>query len=303
MKLFYSPKYQIDIGSHVFPTLKYKLVHDRLIKEGIAKEKDFVDPGMASDEDILLVHTPEYVKKLKTGKFSIFEIYKMEIPYKKEFMEPGWICANATIQACKEALKTGIGIHVGGGFHHVFPDHGEGFCIVNDIAIAIRRCLQDKDIKKAMVIDCDLHQGNGTAAIFQNDTNVFTFSIHEEDIYPYPKEKSDLDIGLKPGTGDEEYIASLESRIPSLLKEFKPDLVVYLAGADPYKEDQLGYLELTIEGLKQRDELVIDEVRRLNIPVAIVFGGGYAEKVEDTVTIHSNTIITALGISVSNHFF
>jgi acetoin utilization deacetylase AcuC-like enzyme len=298
MKLFYSPKYQIDIGPHVFPTIKYKLIHDRLIKEGIAKEMDFVDPGMASDEDILLVHASEYVKKLKTGKLSIPEISKMEMPYKKEFMEPAWICANGTISACKEALNTGIGIHIGGGFHHAFPDHGEGFCIVNDIAIGIKRCLKDGDIKKAMVIDCDLHQGNGNAAIFKNDPNVFTFSVHEEDIYPYPKEKSDLDIGLEAGVGDEEYISKIKNKISKILKEFKPDLVVYLAGADPYKDDQLGYLELSIEGLKERDGLVTGEARKLNIPIVIVFGGGYAKRVEDTATIHANTIKTALSIGM-----
>lgn len=294
MRLFYSPRYQIDIGPHVFPTIKYKLIHDQLIKEGFAKEKDFVDPGVALDEDILLVHTPGYVKKLKTGKFSISEIYKMELPYKKKFMEPSWICANGTILACKEALKAGIGVHVGGGFHHAFPDHGEGFCIVNDIAVGIRRCLKDKDIKKAMVIDCDLHQGNGTAAIFKDDPNVFTFSIHEEDIYPYPKQRSDLDIGLDPGVGDEEYFSCLNPRISSLLEEFKPDLIIYLAGADPYKEDQLGFLELTIEGLKNRDELVIGAAKKARIPLVTVFGGGYAPRVEDTVAIHINTIKTAL---------
>ena len=301
MKLWYSPKYQIDIGPHVFPTVKYKLIHDRLIKDGFAKEEDFIDPGMASDEDILLVHTPEYVKKLKTGKFSIFEIYKMELPYKKEFREPSWICANATIQACKEALETGIGVHIGGGFHHAFPDHGEGFCIVNDIAVGIRRCLKDQDIKKAMVIDCDLHQGNGTAVIFQGDPNVFTFSIHQEHNYPI-KEESDLDVGLEDGVEDVEYLDQLKKHVPKIVKDFKPEFIIYLAGADPYKEDQLGGLALTIEGLKKRDELVIGEARKAKIPVAIVFGGGYARRVQDTVTIHSNTIITALGISVSNHF-
>lgn len=289
MKLFYSPKYQIDIGPHVFPTIKYKLIHDRLIEEGFAKEKDFVDPGMASDEDILLVHTPEYVEKLRSGGFSILEIYKMEVPYKKEFMEPTWICANATIAACKEALKTGIGIHIGGGFHHAYPDHGEGFCIVNDIAIGIKKCLKDKDIKKAMVIDCDLHQGNGTAVIFQKDANVFTFSVHQEHNYP-EKEKSDLDIGLEDGVEDEEYLDQLKKHAPKIVGDFKPELIIYLAGADPYKGDQLGGLALTIEGLKKRDELVIGEAKKLNIPVVIVFGGGYAEKVEDTVTIHANTI-------------
>jgi len=299
VKLFYSPKYEIDIGAHVFPTSKYRLVHDRLIEEGFAKESDFVDPGLASDRDILLVHTPQYVDKLKTGKFTVEELYKMELPYKKELMESVWTTASGTILACKEALETGVGVHIGGGVHHAYPDHGEGFCIVNDIAIGIRRCLKDKDIKKAMVIDCDLHQGNGTAAIFQDDPNVFTFSIHEEDIYPYPKEKSDLDIGLDPGIGDQKYLSSLAPRIPSLLKEFKPDLIIYLAGADPYAEDQLGFLELTIEGLKKRDEIVIGEAKRNGISLAMVYGGGYAPRVEDTVTIHANTVRTAL-ISLEN---
>ena len=295
MKLFYSPKYQVDIGSHVFPTVKYAMIHDRLIKEGIVKEKDFIDPGMASDKDFLLVHTPEYVRKLKTGNFSFFEINKMEIPYKKELIEPSWICANGSIQSCKEALKNGIGVHVGGGFHHAYPDHGEGFCLVNDIAVGIRRCLKDKDIKRAMVIDCDLHQGNGTAVIFQNEPNVFTFSIHQENNYP-TKEKSDLDIGLEDGVEDEEYLDHLRKHVPKIIKDFKPELIVYLAGADPYKEDQLGGLALTIEGLKKRDELVIGEARKAKIPVATVFGGGYAREVEDTVRIHVNTIKIGLSL-------
>jgi len=294
MKLFYSPKYEIDIGPHVFPTSKYRLVHDRLIKEGFAEESDFVDPGMAGDEDLLLVHTPRYVEKLKTGEFSVEELYKMELPYQKGFREVMWTTANGTILACKEALKTGVGVHIGGGFHHAYPDHGEGFCIVNDIAVSIRRCLKDKDIMKAMVIDCDLHQGNGTAAIFRDDPNVFTFSIHEEDIYPYPKEKSDLDIGLDPGVGDEEYNSKLKSQSSKMIEKFKPDLIIYVAGADPYAADQLGFLELTIEGLKKRDEIVIGEAKRNKVPLVTVYGGGYAPRVEDTVTIHANTVRTAL---------
>ena len=294
MKIFYSPKYEIDIGHHVFPMVKYRLIHDRLVREGIVEERDFIDPGMALDEDILLVHTPEYVKKLKTGKFSIYEIYKMEIPYKKEFMEPSWICANGTIKACKEALKVGIGIHIGGGFHHAYADHGEGFCIINDIAIGIRRCLKDGEITRAAIIDCDLHQGNGTAYIFRSDDKVFTFSIHEEDIYPYPKEQSDFDIGLPAGVGDEEYLNYLYQVIPKIFNDFRPDLVAYLAGADPYQEDQLGSLQLTMVGLKKRDKFVIEEAKKLNIPIAIVLGGGYAAKLEDTVTIHTNTIKVAL---------
>lgn len=299
MKLFYSPKYNINLGRHVFPTIKYKLVHDRLLAEGVAREEDFIDPGPASDEDLRLVHTSEYIEKLKTGKFTIFETMKMEVPYCNEFQEPCWICANGTIQACKEALKSGVGIHIGGGFHHAYPDHGEGFCIVNDIAVGIKRCLKDNDIKKAMVIDCDLHQGNGTAFIFQNEPDVFTFSIHQEYNYPV-KEKSDLDIGLDDYAGDEEYLGKLREVIPKIIIEFKPGLIIYVAGVDPYEKDQLGGLSLTIEGLKKRDELVINQVKRLQIPIAIVFGGGYAKKVEDTVLIHTNTVKVALGLSLNN---
>ncbi|NQU16914.1 MAG: histone deacetylase [Candidatus Saganbacteria bacterium] len=297
MKLFYSPRYHINIGDHVFPTIKYQKIQARLIKDGVAKEADFVEPGMAQDADILLAHTPQYLEKLKTGSFTQQEIATMEIPYMKEFFAVLQICAKGTILTCKTALETGIGIHIGGGFHHAFPDHGEGFCIINDIAIGILRCIQDGDIKRAMVIDGDLHQGNGTAVIFQRNQNVFTFSIHEENIYPM-KEKSNLDIGFGDFIGDEEYLSHLTGNIPRILDDFKPELVVYVAGADPYKEDQLGSLELTFEGLKRRDKIVIGEARSRKIPIATVFGGGYAPNVEDTVTIHTNTIKAALGYSL-----
>ncbi len=296
MKLFYSNKYLVDIGLHVFPTGKYKLIKERLIKEKFAAEKDFVEPKKASDDDILLVHTNSWVEKLKKGKLSAADVFKLELPYSKEIVESSWICAQGTIDACREALDKGIGIHIGGGFHHAYPDHGEGFCVLNDIAVGIRKMQKEKRIKKAMVIDCDLHQGNGTAKIFEDDKSVFTFSIHQEYNYPMPKEKSDIDIGLEDRVGDEEYLGHLKKLIPKIVKEFKPQLIVYLAGADPYKEDQLGGLTLTIEGLKKRDELVIGEARKNKIPFVIVFGGGYAYNVEDTVEIHVNTIKTACQI-------
>jgi len=296
MKFYYSDKYLIDIGAHVFPTEKYKFIKERLIKEGIAKDKDFIEPKKASDEDVLLVHTKGWIDKLKKGKLSIFDVFKLELPYSKELVEGSWICAQGTINACSDALESGVGIHIGGGFHHAYPNHGEGFCVLNDIAIGIRKMQKEGKIKKAMVIDCDLHQGNGTAKIFEKDKNVFTFSIHQQYNYPMPKEKSDLDIGLEDGVGDEEYLDHLKKHVPKIIRDFKPELFIYLAGADPYKEDQLGGLALTIEGLKKRDELVIGEARKNKIPVVIVFGGGYAYNVEDTVTIHVNTIKTALEI-------
>jgi len=294
MKLFYSDKYLVDIGLHVFPMGKYKLVKERLIKEKFVKEKDFFEPKKASDNDILLAHTKDWVEKLKKGKLSAADIFKLELPYSKEIVESSWICAQGTINACLEALSTGAGIHIGGGFHHAYSDHGEGFCVLNDIAIGIRKMQKEKKINKTMVIDLDLHQGNGTAKIFENDKSVFTFSVHQENNYPMPKEKSSLDIGLDDGVGDKEYLSCLKKNVPKIIKDFKPELIIYLAGADPYKDDQLGQLNLSIEGLKKRDKIVIGEAKKNKIPFVIVFGGGYAYNVEDTVTIHSNTIKTAL---------
>lgn len=290
MKLIYSDKYQVDIGGHVFPTIKYKLIKERLLKERVVEEKDFIEPQPASDDDILLVHTPEYLDKLKQGKLSLQEIMMLELPYSAQLVEASLICAGGSILAAELALEKGAGIHIGGGFHHAFPDHGEGFCVLNDIAIAIRKMQKEKKIKKAMTIDCDLHQGNGTAYIFRNDKSVFTFSIHQEHNYPAIKPPSNLDIGLEDGAGDQEYLSALEKNIPKIVRSFQPELIVYVAGADVYKEDQLGGLSLSIEGLKKRDTFVKRISQESNIPVMIVLAGGYARNVSDTVTIHCNTV-------------
>jgi acetoin utilization deacetylase AcuC-like enzyme len=293
MNLYYSPKYEIDLRGHVFPTSKYRLIKELLTKQGIPKES-FQEPNEAKDEDILLVHTKEYVEKLKTGTFSIDEIYKMEIPYQKEMKEPVWICSQGTISASFDALKDKIGIHIGGGFHHAYPDHGEGFCILNDHSIAIKKMLNDKKIKKAMVVDLDVHQGNGTAFIFRDENNVFTYSIHQEDNYPMAKEKSDLDIPLFSGTKGNEYLKILKETLAKAIETFKPDFIHYLAGSDPYEKDKLGEFLLSIKDLKDRDEIVLELVKKMNIPVSISFGGGYAEKIEDTVAIHANTVKMAM---------
>ncbi|MFH1259347.1 MAG: histone deacetylase [Elusimicrobiota bacterium] len=291
-KLIYSEKYQVDIGAHVFPTRKYKLIKERLIKEGPVKEKDFTAPQPAGDEDILLVHTPDYLRKLKTGNLNAQEILKLELPYSPWLVEASLICVGGSILAAAAALTDGVGMHIGGGFHHAFPDHGEGFCVLNDIAVAIRKMQKEKKIKKAMTIDCDLHQGNGTAAIFRNDQSVFTFSIHQENNYPAVKPPSSLDIGLADGAGDQEYLMQLEKNIPEIIKKFQPELAVYVAGADVYKDDLLGGLSLTIGGLKKRDQLIKKICRENNLPVMIVLAGGYARDVGDTVEIHGNTVKT-----------
>jgi len=291
-KFIYSDDYWVDLGQHVFPVMKYRLIYETLIRTGVRKE-NFVLPQPADDEDLLLVHTQKYLKKLKTGNLSPSEILTLELPYSKELVRFAWLFVGGTILTAEMALKDGVAVHLGGGFHHAFPDHGEGFCVFNDIAIALEKMKKEGKIERGMVVDCDLHQGNGTSFILSRKDYGFTFSIHQMDNYPAEKTSSTVDVGLWSGDGDEKYLSSLREYFPLIYKEFKPDLVFYLAGADPYDDDQLGNLKLTFEGLEERDRIVIEEARKLNLPVAILCAGGYARKVEDTVSIHLNTIKAA----------
>jgi len=237
-----------------------------------------------------LVHHREYLRKLQTGKLSYLEVLRLEIPYSPELIRAVWLCAGGSILAGRLALEDGTAVNVGGGFHHAYPDHGEGFCVLNDFAVAIRRLQKDKTIQRAMTVDCDVHQGNGTAAIFGGDHTVFTLSIHQENNYPYPKPPSSVDINLRDGVGDEQYLRELAQGLGSALVEFSPDLIFYVAGADPYRDDQLGGLKLSLEGLEKRDRLVFEKARAKNIPVAVVLAGGYARQLDDTIQIHTNTV-------------
>jgi len=293
-RVVYTDAYEVDIGGHVFPTEKYRLIKDLLVKKDGFQEGNFIKPDKAGDEDILLVHTKSYLEKLKSGKMSLEEQQKLELPFSKELVDASLLCVDGSIQAGRIALKEKIGIHLGGGFHHAFPDHGEGFCVFNDIAVMIRRLKKDGLINKAMVIDCDLHQGNGTAFIFKDDKDVFTFSIHQENNYPTPKPPSKLDVGLEDGAGDKRYLEELSNNIPNAIKGFKPDLVVYVAGADPYERDQIGNLGLSIDGLKKRDEFVFQICDKFKVPVSVVLAGGYAIDKTDTATIHYTTVKTGL---------
>lgn len=320
-KLVYSDDYYLPIGSHVFPAEKYKRIHDRLIETGMATAADFVSPRPATDQDVLLVHTPLYVEKLKAGTLSAREELQMEVPYSPELVRAFWLAAGGSMLAADCALNDGVAISVGGGFHHAFPDHGEGFCMIHDVAIAIRRMQRDDKIRTAMTVDCDVHQGNGTAAIFAgtripSDTlpsaspsvlnparpakirsahagDVFTISLHQDNNYPAFKPPSSIDVDLPDEIGDDEYLAWLDNALSSGLRQFTPELLCYVAGADPYREDQLGGLSLTIDGLKKRDELVFRVAKARGIPVMVTLAGGYARKVEDTVTIHCNTVVAA----------
>jgi acetoin utilization deacetylase AcuC-like enzyme len=293
LRLVYSDHYDLNLGDHVFPSIKYRLVKEKLLREHIAEPGDFIEPAPASDDDIALVHHREYLRKLQTGKLSYLEVLRLEIPYSRELIRAVWLCAGGSILAGRLALEDGVAVNVGGGFHHAYPDHGEGFCVLNDFAVAIRSLQKDRAIERAMTVDCDVHQGNGTAAIFGGDHTVFTLSIHQENNYPYPKPPSSLDINLDDGVGDEEYLGELAQGLDRALAEFSPDLIFYVAGADPYREDQLGGLRLSLEGLEKRDRLVFEKARRKNIPVAVVLAGGYARRLDDTIEIHSNTIRVA----------
>ncbi|MEE8603853.1 MAG: histone deacetylase [Candidatus Aminicenantaceae bacterium] len=289
-RFVYSDAYwMVDLGNHVFPAEKYRLIYEKLLRRG-AKKENFKAPEPASDEDLLLVHSPKYLKKLKTGRLSQAEVITMELPYSAEVLDFAQLMVGGTIMAVQLALEDGLSVHIGGGFHHAFHDHGEGFCILNDVAIALRKMQQSGAFKKGMIVDCDVHQGNGTAEIFAEDETVFTFSMHQMDIYPAKKEKSMLDVGFWSDDGDKKYLDSLNLHIPSLYETFKPDVVFFLAGADPYEKDQLGGLKVTFDGLKERDSIVIQGALRLKIPVVILFAGGYAFDVADTVEIHLNTI-------------
>jgi len=320
-KLIYSDAYYLPIGDHVFPAEKYRRIHDRLVSTGIADANDFLEPQPASDDDILLAHAPQYVIKLVTGRLSPREEMEMEIPYSRDLVDSFWLAAGGSILAARQALTDKVSISIGGGFHHAYPDHGEGFCMIHDVAVAIRRMQRDEKIRTAMTLDCDVHQGNGTAVIFAgnrpvsvpqpsvgglrqhhtrpgrmrggNTGDVFTISLHQHNNYPLWKPPSSIDVDLPDGLGDGDYLAWLDSALSSGLRQFKPDLLCYVAGADPYREDQLGGLGLTIDGLKRRDEMVFRVAHARDIPVMVTFAGGYAVNLEDTVTIHSNTVVAA----------
>jgi len=296
-KLVYHDRYDLNLGAHVFPSQKYRLISEKLLADGIAYSEDFFRPEPASDADILRVHTAEWVKKLKTGTLSLSDIMKLEVPYSPELVEAFWLAAGGTILAAQAALKDGFGCNLGGGFHHAYPGHGEGFCAIHDVAVAIRRMQADGAIRKAMVVDTDVHQGNGTAATFAKDRSVFTLSIHQENNYPAHKPPSTIDLDLEDGVGDEEYLGALLPAVRKSLDKFEPDMVFYVGGADPYREDQLGGLALTLEGLKTRDASVFGEARRRGLPVVTTFAGGYARRVEDTVQIHVNTLLAARDVA------
>ena len=293
MRLFYAARYHIDIGPHVFPTAKYGLTVRRLLDAGTIQPSQIIEPEIATWDELALVHTAEYLATLRDGSI---DVAQLELPWSREMVDAFRLMVGGTVQAARVACglheflipNRKLSIHVGGGLHHAFPNHGEGFCPFNDVAVAVRD-LQRRGLDRMAIVDLDVHHGNGTAFIFESDPRVFTFSMHQQHNYPMWKPRGSLDVGLPDGAGDSRYLQELERALPVVMAT-RPQCVFYLAGADPYEDDQLGGLKLTREGLRRRDRMVLDAVRSAGIPLVITLAGGYARRVEDTVAIHAATI-------------
>jgi acetoin utilization deacetylase AcuC-like enzyme len=295
MKVCYSDRYMVPLpATHPFPMPKYRLARDQLLAEGAITHWHLVEPPLAADADILLVHTSDYWFRCVRGELTALEVRRIGFPWSPALVRRSRAAVQGTILAARNALRDGVASNLAGGTHHAYPDRGEGYCVLNDIAIATRVLQRDGLARRIAVIDCDVHQGNGTAVIFRDDPSVFTFSIHGEKNFPARKEHSTLDLNLPNGVGDEEYLRLLQTHVPAILDGFRPDFVFYQAGVDPYEQDRLGKLKLTLEGLKQRDELVIGHCRQRGVPIVTTMGGGYAKEIAGTVEAHCNTVRVAL---------
>ncbi len=317
--LVYREGFYLPFGkAHVFPGIKYRLIRERLMSTNHATEESFTPAERIDIEDVLGVHEAGYVDRLIHGKLAPAEIRRMELPYSPNLVEATLLGCGGTLLAARMALRSGIAMSIGGGFHHAHPDHGEGFCMLHDVAIALRRLVKDQLIRSAMVIDLDVHHGNGTAAIFppefadkekllseniacgtiagpasSSEDKVFTLSLHQRKIYPAYKPPSSIDVHLDDDTSDSEYLGALQQALDLCWSRVEPDLIAYVAGSDPYRDDKLGSLGLTIDGLRERDRMVFQAARQRGIPIFSVFAGGYARQLEDTVTIHTNTVLAA----------
>ena len=290
MQVFYTPRYYADIGpGHVFPIRKFELVRDKLLAEGTIEPSEIVEPSPAPLEDVLLVHTIDYISRLCSGNLTTKEIRRLGLPWSESLVQRSFYAVGGTLAATRASLAEGYSSNLAGGTHHSFSDRGEGFCVLNDVAIAIRAMRARKLIQRAAIVDCDVHQGNGTATIFAGDTDTFTFSIHGANNYPLFKAQSTLDVELADGTSDTEYLDTLAKHLPAVFTA-DPEIVFYLAGADPYKGDKLGRLALSIDSLRERDAYVLGECYAREVPIVTVMSGGYGKDINDTIEIHCNTI-------------
>ena len=285
-----SAKYTFPLpDGHRFPIAKYALLRDRVLAEGIVPAETMHDPSRVSREDLLLAHTADYIDRFTSGRLSVEEERRLGFPWSELLVERSYRAAGGTSEAARFALDRGVAMNLAGGTHHAFPGHGEGFCVFNDVAVAIRALQRDKKLDRALVVDLDVHQGNGTHAVFAEDPSVFTFSMHGDRNYPFRKVPGGLDVDLHDRMGDDEYLSLLMDALPRVIASARPDLVVYLAGADPHENDRLGRLSLTFDGLARRDSFVLEQCREVGLPVVVTIAGGYGKSIDETVQVHLNT--------------
>jgi acetoin utilization deacetylase AcuC-like enzyme len=298
LTLWSSARYTFPLpDGHRFPVAKYAMLRDGVIAEGLVPPERILDPDAATDEMLGLVHTPAYLRRFTHGEMDAAEIRRLGFPWSPALVERSRRAVGGTIAAARHALAHGTGMNLAGGTHHAFPDHGEGFCVFNDVAIAIRLLRAEGLLRRAAIVDLDVHQGNGTHAIFAADPDVYTFSMHGGRNYPFEKVPGTLDIEFADGAGDEEYLALLAASLPRVLRDAAPDLVFFLAGADPHEGDRLGRMKLTFEGLRRRDAMVLHSCREVGLPVAVTIAGGYGRVTADTVAVHLATarILASIG--------
>jgi acetoin utilization deacetylase AcuC-like enzyme len=302
LKIAYAPLYKHELPTdsngnlHRFPMLKYELIHEQLLYEGTCTEANFFAPSPIEDRWVLGVHTPGYVRALQTQTIDARMVRRIGFPMSARLIEREWVITRGTLEATHHARADGVAMNVAGGTHHAYPDRGEGFCLLNDVGVAANYLLETKQARTILVIDLDVHQGNGTAVMFQHEPRVFTFSMHGKDNYPLKKEQSDFDIALPTGTPDDTYLNTLYETLPRLLRTEQPDFLFYVAGVDILETDRLGKLSVSMQGVRQRDQFVFAEARRLNVPIVVSMGGGYSPRVADIVEAHCNTFRMAANL-------
>lgn len=297
MKVFYSDHLLVPLPpGHRFPMPKYALLHQRVAAAGLPGV-EILPASPASDDQLQLAHHPEYVSKVIGGGLSDKEQRRIGFPWSPELVVRSRFSVGGTICACRAALQDGWAVNLAGGTHHAYPDHGEGYCVFNDVAVAARVLQSERRVERVVILDLDVHQGNGSAAVFADDPTVFTLSVHGAKNFPFHKEQSDLDIALPDGSDDSAFLAAVQSGVSSALQQARADLALYIAGADPYVNDRLGRLAISKQGLAERDRIVFDLCRRHKLPVAVVMGGGYARDVNDVVDIHLQTIQLAASMA------
>jgi acetoin utilization deacetylase AcuC-like enzyme len=301
MKAFYSDTFVLPLPpEHRFPMAKYRLLRDRVLQEGIVAPENLIAAEPATEEQLLLAHDADYIDKVMNGRLSAKEQRRLGFLWSPELARRSVRTVGATIGACRAALNEGIAVNLAGGTHHAYRDHGEGYCVFNDSAVAARTMQSEGRVRRVVILDCDVHQGNGTAAILAGDSTVFTFSIHGAKNFPFHKERSDLDLELPDGTTDDLYLAMVEEGVRRAIAQSNADIAIYLAGADPYRKDRLGRMAISLSGLAQRDNLVLGLCREAGLPVAITMAGGYAEDVEEIVAIHLQTVRTAAALIIGS---